>query len=282
VNQLTQQPPLLPVDKSFTQTVPAATLADLSKIFWLLVPSAFYYEVFDGEAKKRSFAIKGLDEFRRVDLGTLLHRETTTGLPIEEADSGPLSFNPVVLSPDWTLTDELSAVMQDYKTNVVDPALMFWNEVISTRQVPGFTTEEIKAVSGTESEFTNLCTILRDRTRIRRAASIIGFPFSDLLTESWFHFRHYQASLLNALILLRRYPDLQTTRDQLKLEHDVHDMEYLTLGLITGHLATAETSKHFSNFSMKWRFNHLRPDGELITPDSVTALLQSYVSRVSH
>jgi hypothetical protein len=57
------------------------------------------------------------------------------------------------------------------------------------------------------------------------------------------------------------------------LEHDVHDVQYLTLGLMTRHLATNEISHDFNMFSMKWRFELLRPDGLVITPETLPSLL---------
>jgi hypothetical protein len=43
-------------------------------------------------------------------------------------------------------------------------------------------------------------------------------------------------------------------------------LEYLILGLITGNLATAETSESLGKASMGWRFKFLLSEGNLVTP----------------
>lgn len=51
-------------------------LADIATKYSLLVPSAFYYEVFDPESEKRSQTITGFSEFYRVDIATVLRHES--------------------------------------------------------------------------------------------------------------------------------------------------------------------------------------------------------------
>lgn len=48
-------------------------------------------------------------------------------------------------------------------------------------------------------------------------------------------------------------------------EHDFQDLEYLTLGLHSGHLATLEASTKFERMPMKWRYEILEPSGKVIT-----------------
>jgi hypothetical protein len=267
------QLPLVALDKSFAHAVSEANLAAFSNKCELLVPSAFYFEILDTEAAKRLQTLTGLDSFRRVDIGSLLRRETITGEPIAEALSPRHVFNPKVLSPDWALTTDEALVQNEYKIHVVNPALKFWNEVIDERQIIGFGTDELTAIKGSPSEFTALCQLLRDHSRIRNIATIMSWPHAALLDETWFHFRHYQALVLQGLILLRRHQNPKDIRSPKRLEHDIHDVEYLTLGLMTGHLATNEISNDFNKFALKWRFHLLRPEGVLITPLSLPSFL---------
>jgi hypothetical protein len=165
-------------------------------------------------------------------------------------------------------------IQNSYKTGVVNPALAFWNSIIDERRILGFPDEVVKTAAGmTAEEFTVLCANLRSRDRIREIASLMDFPHAPIIDESWFYFRHCQALVLQGLILVRRHPTAKDVRSHKRLEHDVHDVQYLTLGLMTRHLATNEISHDFNMFSMKWRFELLRPDGLVITPETLPSLL---------
>ena len=50
-------------------------------------------------------------------------------------------------------------------------------------------------------------------------------------------------------------------------------VEHLALGLITEHLATNEVSSDFNNFSLQWRFLLFRPNGVLVTPETLLNFL---------
>jgi len=266
--------PLLPLDKSFAHAVGASDLAALSRKCIFLVPSAFYYEIFDTKpAIKRRQTLAGLESFRRIDIDSLIRQEKATGQPIGEVKAPELHFIPKVLDPDWALSEEEAAVQKQYEDHVVMPALAFWKDVIKERQIIGFSTEELKAIAASPQEFTGLCQWLRAPERIRSIAALLSWPHATTLDEGWLYFRHLQALVLQALVLLRRHQRPGDLVSQRRLEHDVHDVEYLTLGLITGHLATNEVSNDFNNFSLQWRFRLFRPSGVLITPANVKNFL---------
>lgn len=269
-----KQLPLVAMDKSFAHAVNAVNLSAFSKKCEFLVPSAFYYEIFDTRAANRPRTLAGFDSFRRVDLPSLLQRERKTGKPTEEITAPIHHFNPKVLSPEWTLNAEEMKVQLKYKKNVVDKAIEFWNEMIDKRQVIGFPDDLIKTVHKLSPEaFTALCGTLSNLKFLRAIATGMDFPHAAIIDKSWFYFRHLQALILQGLILARRHPSSKDVRSPERLEHDVHDVEYLTLGLIIGHLATNEVSADFNKFSMKWRFELLRPDGLVITPTTLSSLL---------
>jgi hypothetical protein len=274
VNAPIKQLPLVSMDKSFAHAVSARRLAAFCKKCEFLVPSAFYYEIFDTAPENRPRTLAGFDDFRRVDLPTLFQREARTGKAVEEMDAPLHFFNPDILSPKWKLSPDEMVVQNNYKTHVVDRNLAFWNSMLDERKVLGFSDEMAKyAAEMTALEFTSLCKTLRNRERIREIASELGFPHASIIDESWFYFRHCQASALQGLILARRHANPKDLRSQERLEHDIHDIQYLTLGLMTRHLATNETSNDFNKYSMKWRFELLRPDGLVITPATLPSLL---------
>lgn len=258
-----QSLPLLVIDKSFAHAK-GKRLAALSTKYCFVVPSAFYYEVFDPESATRLETLAGFGEFRRVNLPTLLQGEIESGEPAREARLSPLRVNPRVLSPDWRLRPNESTTLQRYKTERVEPLVDFWNSVID-HGVVGFSRAELQAARATAEEFLVLCEVLRDRDRIRMIAAEIGFPHAAILDEPWLHYRKFQTLIFQGLILWRRYQRAADTRSTERIEHDTHDIEYLMLGLHVGSLATCETSKKLKKASMGWRFKLLRPQGHLMT-----------------
>jgi len=262
------KPPLV-IDKSFAQGATQSRLQTLSTTFSFWVPSAFYYEVFDNDSKKRKSALKGIGRFQRFDLATVLLKEKQTGkpIPIGEIDTPFLEVNPDTLTSDWQMTPEQSDAFQQYKRRVVEPWMTFWKKFLDRRGNIGFSESELTAIRGTDEDFSVLCATLCEEKRIKRIADELAFPHVSLLNESWLYYRFSQTLTFQALVLSRRYQNDIDKRNFERIEHDVQDIEYLTIGLHVGSLATAETSKKFSNASMGWRFRLLAPDGRLITPE---------------
>jgi hypothetical protein len=262
--------PAMALDKSFAQGTNHLKLAVLCENFVFLVPSPFYYEVFKNDPQKRRFTLRGLNEFRRVDIPTFLRRETRSGNPALDGDLQRLCVNPDVLDDAWTMRPGDQSTMDGHKTHIVSPSLEFWNAVID-QGVIGFSPAEYCAVHGTDAEFADLCAKLRDVGRIRAIAAQLGFRHASKIDGTWFHFRRYQAMILQGLVLCRRYPRPGDRRDLTRMEHDIHDLDYLVLGLLTGRLATAETSSDPRKVSMGWRFKLLEPSGHLMTPVALRA-----------
>jgi hypothetical protein len=263
----TRRLPLLVIDKSFAHAK-GKHLAALSTKYCFLVPSAFYYEVFDPESATRLETLAGFSEFRRVNLPTLLQGEIESSGPAREANLPLLRVNPKVRSLDWRLSPDEATTIQRYKGERVEPLVDFWNSVID-HGVIGFSRVELEAARATPEEFVTLCKSLCDRDRIRMIAAEIGFPHAAILDESWLHYRKFQTLILQGLILWRRYRNPGDTRSARRMEHDTHDIEYLMLGLHVGNLATCDTNETLTKASMGWRFRLLRSQGQLLTLESV-------------
>src|SRR2546421_12125723 len=103
--------PLLVVDKSFAHAK-GKHLAVLSTKYRFLVPSVFYYELFDPESGTRLETLTGFSEFRRVNLPTLLQDEIESGEPARVADLPLFRVNPRVRSPEWRLSSNESTAIQ--------------------------------------------------------------------------------------------------------------------------------------------------------------------------
>ena len=170
-----------------------------------------------------------------------------------------------MLLPNWTLTPDEAAPVDSYRMGAAEPLLGFWKDVINNGLI-GFSPAELTAVRGSDADFVILCETLRGRDRIRRIASEMGFIHASIIDESWLHYRKFQTWILQGLILLRRYPNTCDKPNEERLEHDLHDLEYLILGLHAGNLATAETSNKLGRGSMSWRFKLLEPLGQLMMP----------------
>ena len=90
----------------------------------------------------------------------------------------------------------------------------------------------------------------------------MNYPNGNLIDAGWFTFRQIQVELLHALTLVYLSMDKSWKRGQTDLEHDVHDLDYLALGLHAGNFASNESKTKFSKLG--WKFEFLCPNGTLI------------------
>lgn len=258
------KPPLV-IDKSFAHRK-TGLLSKLAKDYTLLVPSAFYYEVFTTVPEKRALELMDFPPFQRVHIGTLLKQERKTGKPADFINFREMNFNPMVASASWRLSANDAKIVEKHKVGSVGPALDFWQDVLKMRRVPGFSEDELGATRGSDEKFIRLCEKLREEHRIQEIAKWLDWRHAPKLSPHWMYYRHLQTLVLQGLVLLRRYPNPGDFFGVLRTEHDVHDLEYLTLGLHAGSLATAEISTLLSKASMSWRFRMLHPRGNLVVP----------------
>jgi len=258
------KPPLV-IDKSFAHSR-THLLSKLAKDYTLLMPSAFFYEVFTTVPEKRALELKDFPPFQRVHIGTLLKQERKTGKPADSINFREMNFNPMVASASWRLSADNAKIVEKDKVASVGPALDFWQDVLKLRCVPGFSEDELGSTRGSDEEFIHLCEKLREEYRIQEIAKEFAWIHAPKLNPHWLYYRHLQTLVLQGLVLLRRYPNPGDVFGILRTEHDVHDLEYLTLGLHAGSLATAEISTLLSKASMSWRFRMLHPRGNLVEP----------------
>jgi hypothetical protein len=278
MNATFNQKRLVCLDKSFARAVGQQRLTLLSNEWQFVVPSAFYFEVFDTEQacepkkakdrhKDRRNTLSGIVDFRRIHLPSLLYSETVTGKPCQEATCPILNINPRVLAEDWSLdTDELIAV-EKYRAKVKE-RIHFWRQAIQIG-VAGLTDIQHAAARGTEADFLDVCSALRQVEVIRRIAAETNFPHAREIDEGWLHFRQLQAWALQGLVLWRRHQTPSDLISDRRLEHDLQDIEYLILGMHTGCLATNDISRDLKMASLGWRFEILNPRGHLLTPTSI-------------
>lgn len=258
------KPPLV-IDKSYANRK-SRSLVRLADEYTLVVPTAFYYEIFTTTPENRERELKKFPSFRRVHIASLLKQEGDTGKPAEFATCSELIFNPEIASTTWQPTPDIAVALDQHNLKNILPQVDFLRNVKDTRSVPGFSDDELAGIWASDDDFVELCKKLREPLRIQRFADEIGWIHASKINPNWVYYRHFQTLILQGLVVLRRYPNPRDVFGESRTEHDVQDLEYLTLGLHARALATAEVSNKLTNASMSWRFQILEPNGNLIAP----------------
>lgn len=254
----------LVLDKSFANSCPTR-VRELSQDWQIIVPSAFYFEVFTTLAKNRVRELGGLDIFHRIELHDLFQAEIKNGKPATTAESPPLSINSIVLNREWEAPDYVAASCEKYAQKRISPLISFWETVISLQAVVGYTASDIEELRRSKAGFINQCQKLQNTSFVRELAGMMELEHADKLDARWALFRWVQARVLHGLVLLFRHPPNTSPPKPERMEHDVNDMEYLILAAHCGALATKESKPEPRQASLKWRFELLRPDGVLIS-----------------
>lgn len=254
----------LVIDKCFAQSTGIERLAELSREYHFLVPTAFYHEIFTTEERKRRVTAQGFPEFQRVHLPELLRMERGSGMPVTSLKPKRLRLNPRVVEEKFRMNRAEQSAVDRHEEESIEPRIDFWLDVARSG-IPGFTSDELSRCSGPPEQFAAFCTTLRARYRIQRIARELDYPHASQLDERWLFFRHLQSWALQGFIVLRKYGNPKNKTSRKNLEHDVQDLEYLSLGLHAGALATRENSTKFERMPMKWRFQILEPSGLVLS-----------------
>ena len=93
---------------------------------------------------------------------------------------------------------------------------------------------------------------------VYRSLGLEGFPAASFLEPAWALFRWVQAHLLCSLDYIARYGFADLSNIPKRVEHDIHDIQYLLFGALCGALATRD-AEIAANFSLAC------PKGTLIT-----------------
>jgi hypothetical protein len=253
--------PLLVLDKSIARKTSARKLTVLDRRYHVLVPSAFYFEVLKNSPVDQRRVTLGFPLFQRLDVSSMLQLESDQGLPLTGWPKRILSVSSQLQSGNWKGTPEQLQAIERYRSRI-EKRMNFFQEVVAQRAVIGFSNDELVGIEKKES-LISLSESLRCRHKVGEIAKGLGFPHWPLLDESWLHFRHYQALIQHALILLHRFPKPPSNPCLDDLRHDICDLEYLVLGLHAGILATDESESKVGKLG--WRFKNLLPSGNLIS-----------------
>ena len=257
--------PVVVFDKSFAQGTSYKTLQEVAQSHIVVVTSSFYFETFSTLSQSRKSVFAGFPDFCRIHVPNIFKREKELGAPVLSIDVVNLRVNPDVISGSRDLTTVENQCITNFESQFVRPQIAFWKDVIQNGVV-GFSNPEIKSVIGDFLAFKQLCNRILNVDFIRSAAVQMDFPFAGILDARWFTFRWIQARLSHGLTLLYQYPNPNQTRGETDLEHDVHDVDYLTLGLHAGNFACNESRDDFRKLG--WKFKFISPEGCLLQSES--------------
>jgi hypothetical protein len=84
------------------------------------------------------------------------------------------------------------------------------------------------------------CTDINVVRNVYCSLGLEGFPGAQLLDPSWALFRWVQMHLLFGLDYIRRYGFADRAVVPIRIEHDVHDLQYALFGALCGALATKD------------------------------------------
>jgi len=264
------------LDKSYLDGVGKTEVHELGMNYRLVVSAALFHELLTTRPESRVRCFSKLPQTdnpvvlveRAGNMASLeMDMLSPAGLPSANLVEicGGFRFNEKLLDPGYTLETESAEAVEGMCLDVED-SIRALVELSGTVQAifPDLTigtTEQRKEA------------LLRAENWISDANNIAGFllslvspepsrPFPNATRspEKWATVALLQVRLLFVTDLFVRYQgrlaDVMTPRVRLRLEHDVHDAENLTLGILEGALATTE------NKLRRW-FKLLRRDGLL-------------------
>ncbi|MGB0743450.1 MAG: hypothetical protein ACPGSB_02890 [Opitutales bacterium] len=256
------KPPIV-VDKSYAHSSNPRRLMQLAEEFTVLVPSAFFYEVARTELEKRRKAIHAFPEFQMLHILSLMRMEVESRSPLMQIDYRAHEFNPDFVSGKREFSIDEEQIFEAYETGALSENMASWKQVPNCG-VYGFSREEMRSVlDGSIEDFAEVCRELCRVERIREIASGLNITVADELDGRWLYFRYLQAKFIYGLCYQRLYhAGRGNIPGNKNLEHDIHDMEYLILGLHAGCLATKESQEKYQKLG--WKFKLLRPDARII------------------
>ena len=118
------------------------------------------------------------------------------------------------------------------------------------------TGEELKI--GCENLKRQACTDPAVVRNVYRSLDLEGFACASLLDPSWVLFRWIQAHLLFSLDYISRYGFADLDKIPRRVEHDVHDLQYVLFGCLCGALATRDSD-------IRHNFQLACPEGTVIS-----------------
>jgi len=267
--------PSVILDKSFIQGVSGSRFSELSENHHFLMPDVLFFELISTKEKVRSSCFFKLPnkinpisvtKHNAYLMQYELNNHEPAGPPSENTENLPFRFNPGLATGEYKLTESDAVEIQriENELQISVSTLISQSELIvsmfpdiekgsdADRKSSLLQAQEFIA-SDTEELSDFLSKLIPPNNK--------SMPESSLLNKSWALFRWLQVSLLYGLDFRLRHGSLKyhqlTPNQQVRLEHEVLDMQYLLQGVLENAFATQETK-------LKEYFALLCPEGLLI------------------
>lgn len=267
------------LDKCFLEGVSKSHLLELSNKYQLIVSGPLFYEMLTTRSTSRVRCFRKLLSNRNPVLlvehiGILLRKEieysSPAGKPSNNRINIDFEFNSKLLEVDYQLPiesaraiDHQSLELQSELYQIIELSKM--SESLFGPLLTGTQEEQDRAKQNAEMLISNHDEIRNFFGALESPDPSLPYPSAQNMDSSWAFFRWLQVKMLFALDIHLRYQgkvDEMLTAGVLdRLEHDLHDMQHLTLGLLEGAFATNE-----KKLQRWWKL--LLPSGDLLSTNA--------------
>jgi hypothetical protein len=256
------------LDKSYLEASGKAQIHRLCQEHTVLFLESLFYELLTTTVDQRIKCFSKLPPTENPvalipRLGPLLRYEIAQKKPARPLSAHqigiPFSFNPGLLDPDFKILDNQGNDIADWRREVDGDVRAFHELAVSiTTWCP-----ELLELRG--RQFAEKCLELKREAAnnhrvvkgIYNTLGIAGFPEASEIDPSWVIFRNLQSHILAYLDYLLRNGIGKQTISWIRIEHDIHDIQYATYGAHAGALASKDR-KVIENFLL------MAPNGFLL------------------
>ncbi|MBC3806209.1 hypothetical protein H8K52_02470 [Undibacterium seohonense] len=268
------------LDKCFLEGVSKSRLLELSNQYKLIVSGPLFYEMLTTRSTSRVRCFRKLPSKRNPVLlvehiGILLRKEIEHSRPAGKPSNNRINidfeFNARLLEADYQLPIE-SARALDHQSLELRSELYQIIELSKTSEslfgslLTGTQEEQDRAKQNAEILIANCDEVRNFFGTLESPDPNLPYPSAQNINSSWALLRWLQVRMLFALDIHLRYQDqvdeMLTAGVLDRLEHDLHDMQHLTLGLLEGAFATNEKKLQ------RW-WNLLLPSGDLLSTNVI-------------
>lgn len=239
------------IDKSYLQGAPSETIRKLCEEHTVVFTETLFYELLSTEEiiRDRCFAKLPASDNPVVlipCLGPLIRceieKQKTASPILDHRLALSFRFNPRLSSRTFQHSAHEKATLEQWRRDVEGKVSRFHQVATGVSSW----CPSLKAVSGEALRIAckdlkkQACADAEIVRMVYRDIRPEGFPPASFLDPSWALFRWVQVNLLFALDYLGRYGFAELESLPQRVEHDIHDIEYVIFGALCGALATRD------------------------------------------
>jgi hypothetical protein len=250
-------PTVIILDKSYLDGASATSIAALCKEYSVIVTETLFFELMTTKPESQVRCFSKLPNQAGAfsllpTLGVLLRAEIETGSPCGPFDKhvkeGLARFHPNLRTGSYVMDDETQTALDSWMREVSRNTLAFLERCKCVHQF-------FPELNGIEyRKFPAAVTAARSRVALdpylvrevyesfSREDLPHNAPLANEISGEWAWFRRIQCHLLAALRVFERYqgkvPDNPSCDVFTRIEHSMHDLDYLVLGSIAGAIAS--------------------------------------------